>query len=309
MDELLQKYIEGNASDEETQKVMDWLRDDRKHLDEYRRRRKLYDITLWNTEADKDRHRIGRQAHNLFRTWLRVAAIIVIAFATGYFYQAHRENGMCQKQTVVVPEGQHAELYLADGTHVWLNSGSRLTFPGQFAEETRRVELDGEGYFKVAANKRCPFIVGTKEYGIRVLGTEFNVLAYREDSVWETTLVNGAVEILTAQGDTPLMRMEAGTTAKSIGGRLVKEPFRHPDYLRWREGLLCFDNISLRDMIEKLKLYYDVNFIVENSHILEARYTGKFRINDGIEHVMRVLSLNNNFAYSKDEESNTITIY
>jgi len=149
MDELLQKYIAGNASEKESQRIMEWLREDEQHLREYKRQRKLYDITLWQTKSPVD---IQQEKKDPLRRVLdvivRIAAVIVFTVATTYFYTHHvlqdKEENM---QTVVVPAGQHAELYLADGTHVWLNSGSRLTFPGRFSKKVRHVELDGEGYF------------------------------------------------------------------------------------------------------------------------------------------------------------------
>ena len=154
MDELLQKYIAGNASEKESQRIMEWLREDEQHLREYKRQRKLYDITLWQTKSPVD---IQQEKKDPLRRVLdvivRIAAVIVFTVATTYFYTHHvlqdKEENM---QTVVVPAGQHAELYLADGTHVWLNSGSRLTFPGRFSKKVRHVELDGEGYFKVISS-------------------------------------------------------------------------------------------------------------------------------------------------------------
>ena len=80
------------------------------------------------------------------------------------------------------------------------------------------------------------------------------------------------------------------------------------DYFLWREGLICFHDISLKDMMEKLELYYGVNIEVNNRNILRNHYTGKFRTGDGIEHVLRVLRLSNRFTYTKDDETNTITI-
>ncbi len=310
MNELLQKYISGNASEKEIEKVLNWLHEDELHLSEYKQQRKIYDITLWQMDntstVSSPPNWLKRKSGILFR----VAAVVTIVIVSTYFYNHY---GMYHKsedwQTVIAPAGQHAELYLADGTHVWLNSGSRLTFPSQFSKEVRHVKLDGEGYFKVCSQAKRPFIVETNQCNIRVLGTEFNVLAYQKDSIWETALLEGAVEILQKKEQTLLMRLEPGSTARLKKNRLIKEKIQTTDYFRWREGLLCFNNISLRDMIEKLKLYYDINFIVNNQPILDAHYTGKFRINDGIEHVMRVLSLNNKFSYNKDEESNTITIY
>ena len=310
MDELLQKYIAGNASEKESQRIMEWLREDEQHLREYKRQRKLYDITLWQTKSPVD---IQQEKKDPLRRVLdvivRIAAVIVFTVATTYFYTHHvlqdKEENM---QTVVVPAGQHAELYLADGTHVWLNSGSRLTFPGRFSKKVRHVELDGEGYFKVSSNIKQPFIVGTNRCNIRVLGTEFNVLAYEKDSIWETALLEGAVEILQKKSEVSLMKLKPGDMARLSKNQLTKEKIHTTDYFRWKEGLICFNDISLRDIMEKLKLYYDVNFVINNQQILDAHYTGKFRTHDGIEHVIRVLALNNKFTYIKDNESNTITI-
>ena len=92
------------------------------------------------------------------------------------------------------------------------------------------------------------------------------------------------------------------------GNRLVKGRIKEVDYFLWREGLLCFNDISVRDMIEKLKLYYGVDIVVNNTRILKNRYTGKFRTKDGVEHVLKVLRLNNKFTYTKDDETNVITI-
>lgn len=309
MNKLLQKYIAGDASEKETQEVMDWLRKDERHMNEYRRQRKQYDITLWQTRAVSPVSGEKRLWKRSLDIAIRVAAVVALVMASAYFYN-HRDVPTTteEMQSVIVPPGQYAELHLSDGTQVWLNSGSRLTFPGQFAGDTRRVVLDGEGYFKVHSSAQRPFIVETHRCDVRVLGTEFNVLAYQKDSVWETALLKGSVEILQKSNGASLMKLEPYTTASFSRNSLTKGTVYETDYFRWHEGLICFNNISLRDMIDKLKLYYNVNFIINNRQILDAHYTGKFRKNDGIEHVMRVLSLNTKFTYTKDDDNNTITI-
>ena len=85
------------------------------------------------------------------------------------------------------------------------------------------------------------------------------------------------------------MRLEPNTMASLKGNRLVKGRIKEADYFLWREGLLCFNDISVRDMIEKLKLYYGVDIVVNNTRILKNRYTGKFRTKDGVEHVLKVI--------------------
>ena len=140
------------------------------------------------------------------------------------------------------------------------------------------------------------------------MGTEFNVLAYAKDSLWETSLLEGAVDILVPGKATGGMRLEPNTMATLKGNKLVKELIKEPEYFLWREGLLCFNNISVGDMIEKLKRYYGVDIGVTNTKILSNRYTGKFRTKDGVEHVLKVLRLNNKFTYTKNDETNVITI-
>lgn len=148
----------------------------------------------------------------------------------------------------------------------------------------------------------------TSKCNVKVLGTEFNVLAYAEDSVWETSLLKGAVEIQLSDPSAGVLKLEPNTMASLKGTRLVKGRIKEPDYFLWREGLLCFNDISVRDMIGKLKLYYGVDIVVNNTSIFKNRYTGKFRTKDGVEHVLKVLRLNNRFTYTKDDENNVITI-
>ena len=210
--------------------------------------------------------------------------------------------------TITIPRSGEYKLVLSDGTKVWLNSRSTLTFPGSFKGNIRNVKLDGEGYFAVTKNVEQPFIVETNKCNVKVLGTEFNVMAYAADSVWETSLLEGAVEILVPGSNNSGMRLEPNMMASLKGNRLVKGRIKEADYFLWREGLLCFNDISVRDMIEKLKLYYGVDIVVNNTRILKNRYTGKFRTKDGVEHVLKVLRLNNKFTYTKDDETNVITI-
>ena len=313
MTELLQKYIAGETSTEETQQVMDWLVEDEEHMRQYRAMRQLYDITLWQTRGEKKKrtmmplttHWIGRR----MALGMKIAAMILIAVGVTYmtgmasFFQKNHE-----KQTIIVPAGQHVELLLSDGTYVWLNSGSRLSFSSNLRSSERKVNLDGEGYFKVTPNKKSPFIVETCKHNIRVTGTEFNVMAYHKDSVWEASLVTGAIDILAVNGNKTLMKVSPGQLVTEKNGILVTKNLPADEHFRWREGLLCFENTPFSVMLNKLELYYGVHFVTNNDNILQTCFTGKFHITDGIMHVMRVLSIGRNFTFEKNEETNTIII-
>ena len=310
--ELLQKYIAGNATEAEKQRVTKWIQENPENMCEYMAQRKLHDMALWRTEPVAEENSRERKHFSLRGVCMeaaKIAAVLaIVLLGTHYWTGKHQVPEDKTWQSIYVPAGQRAELMLADGTKVWLNSRSTLTFPGSFKGNIRNVKLDGEGYFAVTKNVEQPFIVETNKCNVKVLGTEFNVMAYAADSVWETSLLEGAVEILVPGSNNSGMRLEPNMMASLKGNRLVKGRIKEADYFLWREGLLCFNDISVRDMIEKLKLYYGVDIVVNNTRILKNRYTGKRRTKDGVEHVLKVLKLNNKFTYTKNDETNVVTI-
>ena len=310
--ELLQKYIAGNATEAEKQRVTEWIQENPENMREYMAQRKLHDMALWRTEPVAEENSRERKHFSLRGVCMeaaKIAAVLtIVLLGTHYWTGKHQVPEDKTWQSIYVPAGQRAELMLADGTKVWLNSRSTLTFPGSFKGNIRNVKLDGEGYFAVTKNVEQPFIVATNKCNVKVLGTEFNVMAYAADSVWETSLLEGAVEILVPGSNNSGMRLEPNMMSSLKGNRLVKGRIKEVDYFLWREGLLCFNDISVRDMIEKLKLYYGVDIVVNNTRILKNRYTGKFRTKHGVEHVLKVLKLNNKFTYTKNDETNVITI-
>lgn len=309
--ELLQKYISGEVTEAEKRQVTEWIEESEEHLREYMSMRKLHDIALWRTEAVSSQASETKPRRFTLRRigveCIKIAAVVLLAFIIGRTWTGQKTETLLQ--TIYVPAGQRAEVTLADGTRVWLNSKSKLVFPSGFEGDIRQVELDGEAYFTVARNEHQPFIVQTPKHDIRVLGTEFNVLAYSQDSIWETALLKGKVEILPLHhrnGKSIVMAPNTRVTQKGNGWS--QGSIKEPDHYRWREGLICFTDISVGGLLQKLELYFDVRFIINNQRIQKNRYSGKFRTTDGVEHVLRVLKLNNRFSYVRDDENNTITI-
>lgn len=306
---LLQKYISGEASEIEKKKVTEWIQTSPENLREYLAQRKLYDIALWQSKVIEENVLDERKIVTIrpIAYWVaRIVAIVVIVFGLIYYWMGRRDTEKIAYQSIYVPTGQRAELILADGTKVWLNSRTTLKFPTNFKGDARNVILDGEGFFSVVKNEKTPFIVKTNKYDVKVLGTEFNVLAYSTDSVWETSLLKGAIAIQINGEDK--LHLQPNTMATLQKNGLVKQGLKKMEYFRWREGVIYFDNISVGEIIKKLELYYGVDIIVNNLTILNNRYTGKFRAGDGIEHILKVLRLNNRFTYEKDDETNRIII-
>ncbi len=308
MEELLQRYIRGEVSEEEKQKVASWLDEKPENMREFLALRKLYDISLWQTGTEQ------KANHKRFVPSIRRIAIEVVKIAAifliGFFIikqSIERETEDIQMQTIHVPTGQRAELTLADGTHVWLNSRSTLKFPNKFGTNNRNVELNGEGFFSVYHDEKRPFTVQTEKYAIHVLGTEFNVKAYHNSSLFETALLKGSVEI---SSSTMSKRLRLQPNEMAIANQDGLNTFHILDYnyFKWKEGLFCFEDESIQNLIEKLQLYYDIKIDVQQPSLLQHRYSGKFRIKDGIDHVLKVLQLKHKFTYTKNEETNLIVI-
>lgn len=311
--ELLNKYIAGDATPEEKEEVARWLDADKKNMKEFLALRKLYDISIWQQEQTpvaKDKLSLGNKHWTLRSASFelaKVAAIFILAFTIVYSFLINEDNDSAKMQTIFVPPGQRAELTLTDGTKVWLNAKTTFTFPDKFTANNRRVTLDGEGYFDVTKNPEKPFIVNTERYDIKVMGTEFNVTAYSGSSVFETSLLKGAVEVFSPAKNTKVS-LEPHMRTYEENGILKKDTIEHENYFLWKEGLICFYDEPVDKMIKKLQLYYDVKIDVQNKTLLNNRYSGKFRTKDGVEHVLKVLQLNNKFSYEKDNDRNLITI-
>ena len=259
MEQLLQRYIRGKVSEEERLKVVSWLDESPDNMREFLALRKLYDISLWHTDTEqKTLHKkFIPTIRRIAIETLKIAAIFLIGiFVTKQFVEQKKVEDI-QIQTIHVPTGQRAELTLADGTHVWLNSRSTLKFPNKFGTNKRNVELNGEGYFSVHHDKKRPFTVQTEKYAIHVLGTEFNVKAYHNSPLFETALLNGSVEISSL---TMPKRLRLKPNEMAIASQEGLNTSHIPDYnyFKWKEGLFCFEDESIQSLIEKLQLYYDV---------------------------------------------------
>ncbi len=271
--DILHKYIIGEASPEEKEAVTRWVDSDKENMKEYLALRKLYNITIWQNEPahfTSERLSEGRKRWTLWaigREVLKIAAIFAIAFSVVSTYNKAEPETVRQEavmQTIYVPAGQRAELTLSDSTKVWLNAKTTLTFPSHFEGGNRSVTLDGEGYFNVTHNKNKPFIVKTEQYDIKVLGTEFNVHAYKGNPIFETSLLKGSVQIESANHRDNLL-LEPNKKAYTDHGQLKTSPITQYNYFLWKEGLICFDDNTIGDLFKKLQLYFDVNIIIQNT--------------------------------------------
>lgn len=308
---LLEKYIAGDATQEEKEQVQLWL-DDKKNMKEFMALRMMHDFTLAHMEEpDKQQRSPKRSLLPVVYSVLKVAAVVIVTFGLSYFVFQNTGMFRTEEETVMqslyVPPGQRAELTLSDGTVVWLNAQTKLTFPSKFTENAREVFLDGEAYFDVTHNEEQKFIVNTSMYKVNVLGTEFDVIAYNKNNYFETSLINGKVEIISNNGAESLI-LNPGERVYSKDNKLIRTSITHYNHFLWKKGIISFEQEQIEDMFTKLNLYYDIDIINQNESIKNIRYTGKFHTKDGIDHVINVLKIALGFKSERDKEKNQIVI-
>ena len=170
-------------------------------------------------------------------------------------------------RTLVVPDGKDAKIVLADGTQVWVNAGSSLTYPSRFHGKTREVTLTGEAYFKVSHDTQHPFIVHAQGISTRVLGTQFNMRCYTPNDT-HVTLVEGKVIVKAHKAQTVI---HPGEDAQLSSDSWQIKEVNVEDVTCWREGIQLFDNASLRDILIQMGGWYNMNVVCNKTNSLNRR--------------------------------------
>ncbi|MGM9760271.1 MAG: FecR family protein [Parabacteroides sp.] len=232
----------------------------------------------------------SRSRHIPMLLW-RVAACLLFPFILstillGYLYyeEIQRVEPMAYVEAVAAP-GLVTRIELPDSSSVWLNSGSRLRYPSRFEEKERLVELEGEGFFEVKADREHPFTVGVPQ-GMKVTahGTKFNVSAYADDEELKTTLVNGVVDVKLGNQQVTLKPNEQARL-NLMAHRLTLADVYVDEETAWREGRLVFRNTPLDEIMKKLSRKYNVD--IELHCADPGKHT--FRANFSTENVTQIL--------------------
>lgn len=203
---------------------------------------------------------------------------------------------------LIVPAGARYQLQLSDGTKVWMNSESELEYPVSFAANHRSVKLSGEAFFEVKENKNAPFKIEANGYEVVVYGTSLNISAYANDSFIQTTLVTGALEVNSREGDT--FRLDPGQMAM-ISHNDQKTSISNVDtklYTSWRDGILYFHRISLKELAIKLERWYDVEILFESEQKSGLLFSGAMENSRDIRFLLKLIGQAANVEFEIDEK-------
>ncbi|WP_143305913.1 FecR family protein [Chitinophaga vietnamensis] len=188
--------------------------------------------------------------------------------------------------TLSVPKGTHYQLTLADGSKVWLNSGSILEFPASFHGNKRQVRLLGEAYFDIAPDPGKPFQVQVNNMQVDVLGTRFNIMAYQDEQAIRTTLVDGAVRVSHQRNSLVLKPGEQAVLDQY--SRLSVNNVNTDEETAWRNGIFFFRNEDISTAMRQLARWYDIDVQYEGT--ITKKFSGELYRNYSLEQTLAVLS-------------------
>ncbi|MBO9151251.1 FecR family protein [Chitinophaga sp. GCM10012297] len=220
-------------------------------------------------------------------------SVKVVKLANGQL--AYEREGQAPAEilfnTMRTPRGGEYRLTLPDGSRVWLNAASSVTYPTMFAGEIREVSITGEAYFEVAERADMPFRVKTAGMTVEVLGTHFNVNAYTEEKTIRTTLLEGAVKVR-AGGSEALLKPGQQAGLQGNGRLNIKNNVNVDEVVAWKNGLFQFTDADMPAVMRQLENWYDVNVIYEGN-VPERSFGGAIQRSLPLAQVLKILEESN----------------
>jgi ferric-dicitrate binding protein FerR (iron transport regulator) len=311
IEKLLPGYLSGYLADIDRSIVDEWRSESIENEALYLKSLKaweaiplLHEMEQFNSFEALKRvtSRLSQSNSSRWRVIIQRAAAILLLPLLAYSSYLTIKNLAIQKlpevqvmmQTVTSRQGLITQFSLADGTKVWLNSGSELKFPMRFTGDMREVNLIGEAFFEVAKNEKQPFRVNARELNIDVLGTSFDVISHDDDNQTEIILIEGEVSLSAEEGQvnkkfgaiSPGQRAVFNIESKEV---CVHEVFVDK-YISWRDGNLIFRDDSMKDVAKRLSRWFNVEIVVEDPELESYIYTATFR-NENLEQVLKLLKL------------------
>lgn len=341
------KFLKGELSISEEKNLNDWVNSDIGNFNLFREMKEawLVSVTIQaNTEnVDQKWGELLKKSGNIaqdknktrriikdFKFIAAIAAMLVIAFLSGAYLLGNIQLGSVDQNEVteiISPLGAKSQIILPDGTQVWLNAGSKLSYRKSFNEKERIVLLQGEAFFKVTTNKNKPFVVQTSKMNIRALGTAFNVKAYGEDKAVTATLVEGIIEVEGKRNNTQSFKVklkpnESITLREDDNSKaedrkveqayevkekidavpqlpddvMIEKQINTDKYTSWKDPLWQIEAENLQTLSLLLSRRFNVVIHNQSDDLVNYRFTGTIR-NETLEQVMEILTYTTPLKY------------
>jgi len=360
IDTIIYNYLSGSADDKETDHLLEWLKEKRKNRLQYFALKRI-----WLEDRDHPgKDNIIDESWNRFvlRTSLasaeidrksnkRLLSFTKITIAATVLFLAGLSALLCLRiinyekldttvHQVSVPKGSRTNVTLPDGSQVWVNAGSTMTYCSDFAKGNRAVTIAGEAYFKVVPMNNSIFTVNTRDIIIKVHGTEFNVKSYPEEATSEATLISGKVEILLVDDkglqskpvrlslnqkltysrenrDVEVISLSEQTSEKTKADSTIERLSVNPNIVisrivnsetltSWKDGRLTFSGETLEDLAPKLERFYNIEITFQDKSVKSIRFTGTLE-NVTVEEALKAIASASGINYQINK--NQVMIY
>jgi len=319
--EILKRYFKGTYSRKDYKNIKAvWESEPyrpilKKHLEEHWAN--YFEEPQSEHNLDSLLHKIHRQIKaesgitrkvNFISVFQRAAAVLIVplvlAFLAVLYFQSKKDPVKLPYAEIQCPFGVRTKFELPDGSTGFLNSGSTLRFPTSFAGQ-RNVTVSGEAYFNVVHDEKHPFVVQTPNLQVKVLGTEFNVIAYKGDSNEEVILNNGKVDVLSAEGVLYCSLLPNQAVSYNIAnGSVRRSKVEAQQYIGWTEGKLIFRHENMKQVAERLGRWYNAEVLIEDPEILDYVFRATF-IDEPLDEVLKLLTLTAPITYEEQLRETT----
>jgi transmembrane sensor len=313
IDQFLYRDFSGEITPEEQLLLHQWINVSAANKRYYSEQKKLWSLVNRHQmmKLIDERKAYRNVSDQLFSTpkigfltyFQRIAAILILPLliASAYYYfnstQNHDQQSAIVYNTAETSLGMRSSLTLPDGTKVWLNAGSKLSYPVTFSNEFRAVRLSGEAYFEVKKDKKWPFLVNSGNMNIVVSGTTFNCNAYPENNEIQTVLVEGQVTLIN-ESSTVSEELQPGELAvfEKNSQQISKTKADLQKYIAWKSGMLMFRDDRMDKVVEKLERWYNVEIEIKDKEISDYIYNATF-VDESLDQVLKMLSLSAPISY------------
>ncbi len=306
-------YVSKSADESTRIKIENWKQSNDFDEDLFNSIVKLYDVTEKNLSDDvidikaaktKFFASVAPEHRKSFsiKRYMKYAAVIVLFIAiAGITYQNLSTNII----TVETTYGEEKEIALSDGSVVWLNAASKISYG---KETPRTIQLKGEAFFEVAKDKAHPFTVETPDHVVvKALGTSFNVKAYPENAYLETTLLTGKVEVTSKnyfKEKIIMLPNDKIRIDRADGVPLKTIIENNQTVLAWKSGKMRFENMSFKEIADDLSNQFNVKLVFKNEETAKSKFTAVFNKSTPIEDILEILKTSKNFNYNLNKQTN-----
>ncbi|HEX3006159.1 MAG TPA: FecR domain-containing protein [Bacteroidales bacterium] len=314
----ISSVINGNPSDEEQKLLDSWISESDEN-------RKFFELMMLHPEvtydtSDELKERIFNKVKRVLPVtktrrlnyWIpaAVAAIaVLLTLAVTHLLREPLLNNNMVYLEATTPFGVKTKLVLPDSSVVFLNSGTYLKYPARFTRETRDVYLKGEAYFEVQKDKNHPFVVKTPAMSVKVLGTHFNVKAFPDENLYETTLLEGSVALYNNEQTEELYRLKPNqkVSFSETSGNIRVQKVDAEMEASWRDGKFYFDDESLSSIVKNLERNFNVHIRITSEKLKDEVFSGFFDKDRTLYQTLDIMMLHKNFYYKT--QNDTILIY